>query len=135
MENIGERIRHIRESLGNNGKKMSQAEFAKKIGIGATAIGNLEAGIRNPSDRTILDICREYNVNETWLRTGEGEMFVPMSRTDEIAAFIGKTLSGGDNIKQRLIWALSQLDEEDWKVLEKLARDMAPKEKEKPGPE
>ena len=129
MSTIGERIRKIRESLGANGKKMSQAEFAKNIGIGATAIGNLEAGIRNPSDRTILDICREYNVNETWLRTGEGEMFIPMSRTDEIYAFIGKNLDGSDNFKHRLMWALSRLDEDGWKVLEKLVADMSEGEK------
>ena len=129
MSTMGERIRKIRESLGANGKKISQAEFAKNIGIGATAIGNLEAGIRNPSDRTILDICREYNVNETWLRTGEGEMFIPMSRTDEIYAFIGKNLDGSDNFKHRLMWALSRLDEDGWKVLEKLVADMSEGEK------
>lgn len=129
MSTMGERIRKIRESLGANGKKISQAEFAKNIGIGATAIGNLEAGIRNPSDRTILDICREFHVNETWLRTGEGEMFIPMSRTDEIYAFIGKNLDGSDNFKHRMMWALSRLDEDGWKVLEKLVADMSEDEK------
>lgn len=127
MNEISKRIKIIRESLGSNGKKVSQAEFAKKLGIGATAIGNLEAGIRNPSDRTILDICREYNVNETWLRTGEGEMFMPKTRLAEITDLVGDALTAPDDIKARFLWALAQLDEDGWKLIQKFAEDMTKK--------
>lgn len=129
MTTIGDRIKAIRGAVGADGKKMSQAEFAKRLGIGQTAVGNYEAGANNPSSAIINIICREFHVNETWLRTGEGEMFIPMSRTDEIYAFIGKNLDGSDNFKHRLMWALSRLDEDGWKVLEKLVADMSEGEK------
>lgn len=67
---MNQRIRLLRKSL-----KLTQSNFARKIGIGATAISKLEKGENTPSDQTILSICREFNVNEQWLRTGEGEMF------------------------------------------------------------
>lgn len=54
---------------------MSQEEFGKKIGLTRFTISNLESGKRNITERVIADICREYRVNESWLRTGEGEMF------------------------------------------------------------
>lgn len=58
-----------------NHLKMSQEEFGKKIGLTRFTISNLESGKRNITERVIADICREYRVNESWLRTGEGEMF------------------------------------------------------------
>lgn len=67
---MNQRIKELRKSL-----KLTQSNFARKIGIGATAISKLEKGENTPSDQTILSICREFNVNEQWLRTGEGEMF------------------------------------------------------------
>lgn len=70
-QTIGERIRQIRRQIG-----LSQAEFGKRIGVSDPAISMAERGITNASDQTILSICREFGVNETWLRTGEGEMRV-----------------------------------------------------------
>lgn len=55
--------------------KMTQIEFGQKIGIKGNTVTNYETGLRNPSDAIIKSICREFNVNEHWLRTGEGEMF------------------------------------------------------------
>jgi hypothetical protein len=80
----------------------------------------------------IQQICKAYNVNETWLTTGDGEMFIKQSRTDEIAQFVGRTLATTeDTFQKRLIAALSKLSVEEWEVLEKLANDLAaPKEKE-----
>ena len=65
-----ERVMNLRNHL-----KMSQEEFGKKIGLTRFTISNLESGKRNITERVIADICREYRVNESWLRTGEGEMF------------------------------------------------------------
>ena len=65
-----ERVMKLRNHL-----KMSQEEFGKKIGLTRFTISNLESGKRNITERVIADICREYRVNESWLRTGEGEMF------------------------------------------------------------
>lgn len=83
---MNERIRKIRVSLG-----MSQEVFAAKINIKSNSLSLIENGKRNPSDRTLLDICREFHVSEKWLRTGEGEMFEaqPSSAIDELAVAYG----------------------------------------------
>lgn len=54
---------------------LTMAEFAKRIGMTTSSISLFESGKATPSDRTVLSICREFGVNERWLRTGEGEMF------------------------------------------------------------
>lgn len=119
MNGIGERIKRIREMLGSDGKPLSQAKFADKINLGSTAISNIEAGIRNPSERTIIDICREYNVNELWLRTGEGEMFDPVDREVEIGTLVGD-VALDESLRGALIRTLAKLDPSDWEVLEKM---------------
>ena len=68
---MNERLKIIRLKL-----KLTQDDFAKKIGIKQAAISAIEKGIRNVTDRIINDICREFNVNEEWLRNGTGEMFI-----------------------------------------------------------
>lgn len=114
------RIKQIRKTLGYN-----QTDFGKRIGVKGNTIGNYEIGLRTPSDAVLLSICREFGINEVWLRTGEGEMFVKMSRDEEIAAFVGALLSKDSNdFKHRLIGALSRLDENGWSVLEQFANDL-----------
>ena len=68
---IGERIRKIRKELN-----LTQQEFASRIGMKRNSIAQIEIG-RNTSDQTIFSICREFNVNELWLKTGNGSMFNP----------------------------------------------------------
>ena len=110
---------------------MTQQEFADKLGIARGNIGAYEVGKNAPSDAVISLICREFNVNEEWLREGKGEMFIKMTRDQEIVAFIGKTLhSEEDSFKKRLVSALSALNESDWETLEKLALSLVDKEKE-----
>ena len=116
---LGERIKKVRKNLD-----LTQQEFADRIGMKRNSIAQVETG-RNTSDQTITSICREFNVNEVWLRTGEGEIFVQMSRSQEIAEFVGKALQGEeDNFKRRFIAMLSRLDENDWAVLEKMVNEM-----------
>lgn len=124
MKNVGDRIKALRKKLGNDGKKMSQTEFGKRIGLSQNAIANVENGNNGASESAILNIVREFHVNETWLRTGEGEMFLPTTREGEIADFINRTVTGPDNVKKRLIFALSQLSEDEWGVLEKMLNKM-----------
>lgn len=124
MENVGNRIKTLREKLGNDGKKMSQTEFGKRIGLSQNAIANVENGNNGASESAILNIVREFHVNETWLRTGEGEMFLPTMREGKNADFISRTVIGPDNVKKRLIFALSQLSEDEWDVLGKILDKM-----------
>lgn len=79
---IGERIKELRKAL-----KLTQAAFADRIGIRQNSVALLEMGRNTPSDQTVTFICREFRVNEEWLRTGAGDMFVPTpaSIVDELA--------------------------------------------------
>lgn len=72
-----DRIKDLRKKL-----KLTQVEFGERIGVKGNTITNYENGLRNPSDAVILSICREFGVNESWLRTGEGEPFVPTPTTE-----------------------------------------------------
>ena len=67
---INERIKKIRQELS-----LSQGEFAEKINLARNSISRIENGSRNPSERTIADICSAFKVNYTWLKDGEGDMF------------------------------------------------------------
>ena len=79
---IGERIKELRKAL-----RLTQAAFAERIGIRQNSVALLEMGRNTPSDQTVAFICREFRVNEEWLRTGAGDMFVPTpaSIVDELA--------------------------------------------------
>lgn len=66
-EKVNERIKALRKKL-----KLSQEEFGKRIGVGKTSISKIETGENNPSDQTVMLICNEFNVNEKWLRNGDG---------------------------------------------------------------
>lgn len=56
--------------------KLTQADFGSRIGVKESTICKYESSLRNPSNLIILSICRVFHVNETWLRTGGGEMFL-----------------------------------------------------------
>lgn len=91
----------------------------------------IEKGTRTPSERTISDICRIFNANETWVRTGKGEMFRPRSRHDEIAGFMRDlTYLDDDDFKVRFISVLANLDEHGWILLEAMAQKLLLKENE-----
>lgn len=123
---MNERLKKLRKTLD-----MTQQEFADRIGTKRNTIAKYETDTNAPSAAVISLICREFNVNEEWLREGKGEMFIKMTRDEEIATFIGKTLhSEEDSFKKRLISALSALNESDWETLEKLALSLVDKEKE-----
>lgn len=74
---MNERLKKIRLA-----KKLSQEQFGQKISIARSHISSLENGARELTDRTIFDICREFNVSEDWLRTGQGEMFNSVSNDE-----------------------------------------------------
>lgn len=129
---IGERIKELRKAKG-----LTQQKFADQIGLKRNTVGNYEINLIVPSDRTISDICREFNVNETWLRTGEGDMFIVLSREEEIAAFMGKIMRGeDDNYLRRLVHALSKLDVKEWQMLANVAESLVAEElNKKTGPQ
>lgn len=127
---IGERIKCVRTEKG-----YTQQKFADALGLKRNTVGGYEIGTVVPSERTILDICDKFHVNEDWLRYGEGEMFLKRTREEEIAAFMGSVLDGPNNFRKRLISVLANLDEDDWELLEEMALKLAEEEKENPGRE
>lgn len=122
--NIGERIRHLRK----NELKMTQDDFASKIDISRSNIGNIEIGRIAVTERIIASICREFGVNEEWLRTGNGEMFIPLTRDQLITGFAADLIMEDNTFKKRLVEALAKLDESEWEVLEKLAENLIKKD-------
>ena len=117
---MNERLRKLRKELD-----MTQQEFADKIGIARGNIGSYEVGKSAISNAVISLICKtdfpKGRVNETWLRTGEGEMFIEASRDEQIAAFVGSILKDEeDTFQKKFISMLAALDESDWEVLQKM---------------
>ena len=127
MDNINSRIAACIEATG-----LTKTAFAERINVSQQHVSRISKdGI--PSDRTILDICREFNVNEQWLRTGEGEMFLHITRRDEIAAFLGDVLRDQDeSFRSRLISALARLDANGWDLAEKFVNDLMECKEESP---
>ncbi len=119
METIQKRLLMVRKTLN-----VSQAEFATKIGISRSAVCKIESGENTPSEQTIRMTCTEYNVNESWLRFGEGDMFRPVSRDEEIAAFIGDILSETPDFRRRFVAVLARMTPAEWELLEKKAREL-----------
>jgi transcriptional regulator with XRE-family HTH domain len=118
---IKDRLRALRKDFLD----LTQEEFAKKISLSRANIANLESGRIAITERTISDICREFNVNETWLRTGEGEIFANLSRNQEISIFLADTLKDSDaEFRRQFVLMLTKLDAEDWAALAKIAQKM-----------
>lgn len=105
--------------------KESQEKFALRLGLSRNFINQVENKKKNVSDRTILDICREYHVNEEWLRNGTGEMFLPSDRKSDIAKLTKQLLDEeDDSFKNRFISMLANLSVEEWEFLERRAREL-----------
>ena len=116
---MNERIKQIRIKLG-----LSQDEFGRRLGVTRGAITNIELNKVDPKPLFVDLICREFGVNEIWLRTGEGEMFDPVTPDEELADFFGDILAGEPDFKRRFIYALSRLSSEQWEMLEKVATQL-----------
>ena len=115
-----ERLKALRLKLN-----LTQSAFASRIGTTQNVVANYEIGRRNPSSSAINNICKEFNVNETWLRTGEGDMFVARDRSDAIAQEVNRFMADHpDSFRERLISLLIRLDEKQWEVLEHYARQL-----------
>ena len=117
---MGERIKELRKAL-----KMTQQEFADRLNVQRGSIASYETGRISPSNAAISLICKELNVSEDWLRNGEGDMFIPITRDEEIASFIGGVQADvDDTFKKRFISALAKLSTEEWKAIEHLIENM-----------
>ena len=124
-----DRIKKLRRELD-----LTQQEFADKIGISRGNIGAYEVGKNAPSDAVISLICTKFNVNENWLRHGNGEMFAELDMEDQLMAWAGKVLGSQDSkFKKRFVTMLMGLSDSEWEFLEKKAKELAADDTEKEG--
>ncbi len=117
---MNKRIKELRKILN-----LTQRKFGEKIGLTDVAISRYEKGERNITQQVFMSICREFSVNEEWLRTGNGEMFNEVSKENEISKWVNNVLKDRpDNFKKRLLSVLSSLNENDWEFLERKAKEL-----------
>lgn len=115
-----DRLKLLRKELN-----LTQQELADKLGIKRTTVGNYEVGRNEPVDSVISLICDRLNVNEEWLRTGAGEMFVSQKTNMRVQAWIDKVLAGRpEDIRYRAVSLLADMPEEWWDILaDRLAQE------------
>ena len=124
---MNERIKLLRNTL-----QMTQQEFADRIKVKRNTVATYEMGRSVPSDSAIALICKEFSVNETWLRTGTGDMFLQENKDTQISQMLDEVIKANESdFKRRLISALSKLDDDGWDCLEKLVENITATDKEK----
>lgn len=117
---MNERLKRLRKTLD-----LTQLKFAERLGVKRNTVGQWECGINALTDQVIVSICKEFNVNEEWLRNGTGDMFLPVNRNAEIAKFTKMLLNEeSDSFKNRFVSVLANLTVEEWEFLERKAREL-----------
>ncbi len=117
--NIAERVKQIRKEAG-----LTQQQFADRLGLKQNSIAQIEGG-RNTSDQTIRTICKEFNVNEAWLRDGIGEPHTEQSWEEEVAQFVFSTFqSEEESFQKDLLRVLARLPLDQWEVLGNIAKQL-----------
>lgn len=114
-----ERIKELRKSLG-----LTQKKFADAIGVKQNTVAQYEIGRNPPTDTVITLICREFGVNEIWLREGIGDMFREKTVSEEIGAFFGNIQASNPDFKKAFITILARMKPEEWRMVEEKAREL-----------
>lgn len=123
---MSERLKKLRKALD-----LTQQEFADRLGIKRNTVAQYEIGRNEPIDAVIISICREFDVNEEWLRTGKGDMFLSLDRNADIARLTKLLLNEeSDSFKNRFISMLANLSVEEWEFLERKAMELAEKKQD-----
>lgn len=120
MSEVNTRIAAVIQASG-----LTKTAFSRKIGLSQPFVSQLANGDASPSDRTIADICREFNVNEHWLRTGEGEMFSALSREEEITRFAMEVIRDpASEFQRQLIATMARLEPAQWRLMEQMLDEL-----------
>lgn len=107
--------------------KLNQEDFGLRLNLTKNYISLIETGNRIPSDRTISDICREFNVNEDWLKNGTGDMY--KEKDGSFSELLVELEDSDDDFIKSLITVYVGLDEDSKSALRKIAKGMAEKYK------
>lgn len=114
---MNERVKQLRKTLD-----LTMEKFGDRLGVKKNSISQIESGKNSLTEQMIKSICREFDVDEEWLRNGTGSMFIERTRDEEIAKFIGTIQSvEDDSFMKKFISMLAKLDESEWVLLEKMA--------------
>ena len=120
---MNNRIKQLRKT-----ENLTLEAFGARIGVTRAAVSNIENGRSNPSEQLILSICREFDVNETWLRDGIGEMKKDLTEDEQLVEFMTDLMAeSSDSFRRRFISVVSELDADGWAFLEKIADELAKK--------
>ena len=121
MQTIGERISLVIKRSG-----LTKTKFAEQLHLSQQFISSLCSGAKQPSDRTVADICREFNVSEAWLRDGVGDMEVKRTMNQELALIINELMTESDeSYRKRFVAALLELPPEFWPELKRFLEKLA----------
>lgn len=126
MSTIAERIKEVRKA-----ECLTQQKFAERIGAKQNTIAQYEIGRNAPIDPVITSICREFHINETWLRTGVGDMRADTTQKEKLSAFFADVLATAPDDRSAFISALADLPAEFWPLVVDLARSITEKIKKK----
>ena len=122
MESINNRIAWCVKDSG-----LTKTDFAARINISQSFISRLVSGEKLPSDRTIADICREFNISEVWLRTGEGEPHMERDKDEEVLEIMEKINISDDDLIKRIIKAYWFLDDDEKAAVKKMIDNLSGK--------
>lgn len=111
---MNERIKYLRKDV----LKISQKDFADQLNLSENFVWMIEKGNRVPSDRTISDICRIFDIQGDWLRHGLEPMRAAKSKEEEIAELVGAALSGSNEFKKAVIRMICSRSDAELKALE-----------------
>lgn len=114
---ISDRIKLLRTTL-----KLNQEAFGKKLGVSNTAISKLETAERNVTDQMMLVICNAFDVNRTWLETGEGDMFVFVSKDEEFDRLCTEIQLSDDNFLKGIMRSYWKLPDEHKKIIQDMLK-------------
>lgn len=129
MSTMGERIAMVIEDAN-----IKKVQFAEAIKVDQSFVSQLVAGKRNPSDRTIRDICREYGISREWLVDGKGEMKAERSESDELDKIFAEIGASDDELVKAAIRVYWRLDEKEKAAIRKLTSDLAEELSKKKSP-
>ena len=120
MNTVNERISFLIKDQG-----LTQSKFADRIHLTQAHVSRICSGTYVPTERTISDICREFNVSLAWLEDGEGEMYVKRSANEELGLLVANIMSDADDsFRKRVITLLMALPPEDWGKIERFIDEL-----------
>lgn len=123
MNTVNERISFLIKDQG-----LTQSKFAERIHLTQAHVSRICSGTYVPTERTISDICREFNVSLAWLEDGEGEMYVQRSANEDLALLVSNIMSDADDsFRKRFISLLMALPPENWAAIESFVEELQKK--------